>query len=247
MKLLLINPNLTQAVTDAVALAARSAARPGTEIVAVTGDFGPQVIGSRAENALAAHGVLDLVARHADGVDAVVLAVSLDTALWPCRELLPVPVVGMTEAGLLTGSMLATRLGVLTYGARLGPVYRELVESYGLGTRLAGVATVDVSPQQTFSEPKRVDAAVLAAAKDLVEQGAEAIVMAGAAMAGMAPRLQASVAVPLIDGIGCAVGLAQMLVDLQLPRPSVGSLSPTGGREVHGVGAALQALFARKG
>lgn len=75
MKLLLVDPNLTQAVTDAVLCAARGAARPGTTLHAVTGDFGPVVIGSRAENALAQHGVLDLVARHASQCDAVVLPV----------------------------------------------------------------------------------------------------------------------------------------------------------------------------
>lgn len=246
MKLLLVNPNMTQAVTDAVCRVARSAARPGTGIVAVTGTFGPQVIGSRAENALAAHGVLELVAQHGDGVDAVVLAVSLDTGLLACRELLEQPVVGMTEAALLTGAMLGTRLGVLTYGARLGPVYRELVEAHGFGSRLAGVETVDVTPQQTFIEPERVRAEVRAGALRLVAQGAEVVVLAGAAMAEMAPQLQPGVPVPLLDGVACAVGLAEMLVGLKLPKPDVGSLSPTGGRAVHNVSGPLQKLFGRR-
>ncbi|MFM9981615.1 MAG: aspartate/glutamate racemase family protein, partial [Burkholderiales bacterium] len=88
MKILVINPNLTQAVTDAVAAVARKYAAPGSEILAVTGEFGPQVIGSRAENAIAHHGVLDLAARHHAGCDAVVLGVSLDTGLLALRELL---------------------------------------------------------------------------------------------------------------------------------------------------------------
>ena len=37
MKLLVINPNMTQAVTDAVAAVAHRFAAPGTEILAVTG------------------------------------------------------------------------------------------------------------------------------------------------------------------------------------------------------------------
>jgi len=86
MKLLLINPNTTLAVTDAVLATARASALPGTEFKAVTGKFGPVVIGSRAENAVAQHGVLSLLAEHAIGYDAVVLAVSLDTGLWACRE-----------------------------------------------------------------------------------------------------------------------------------------------------------------
>lgn len=247
MKLLMVNPNMTQAITDAVARAARAAAQPGTEVVAVTGDFGPRVIGTRAENALAAHGVLDLVARHAGEADAVVLAVSLDTALWACRELLDIPVVGMTEAGLLTGCMLGTKVGILTYGARLGPVYRELAESYGMGSRLAGVETVDVTPEQTFKEPQRVRGAVRDGALRLVDQGAEAVLFAGAAMAELAGQIQSEVPVPLLDGVACAVGMAEMLVRLDRPKPQVGSLGSTGGREVAGVSAPLQALFAARG
>lgn len=245
MKLLLVNPNLTQAVTDRVMLAARAAARPGTELLAVTGTFGPQVIATRAEHALAAHGVLDLVAHHAPGCDAVVLAVSLDTALWACREVLDIPVVGMTEAALMTAAMLAPRFGLLTYGPRLVPVYRELVEATGLIGRLAACGAVDVTPEQTFSEPDRVRAAVQAEAQRLVEAGAEAVVLAGAAMAAMAPQLQPLLPVPLIDGIRCAVGLAETLAHQGWMKPRQGSVGATGGRQVHGVSPALQALLGR--
>jgi allantoin racemase len=246
MKLLLINPNTTRAVTDAVLSAARAAARPGTEVVAVTGDFGPSVIGSRAENALAQHGVLALAARHASGCDAVVLAVSLDTALWACRELLDVPVIGMTEAGLLIGCTVAPRIGLLTYGRRMASVYRELAESYGLVTRIAGIATLALDPRETFSARPQVQAAALAAALQLVERdGAEAVLLAGAALASMAATLQPAVPVPLLDGIACAVALAEARVALALTKARVGSVSPTGGRAVQGVAPELEALFAR--
>jgi allantoin racemase len=247
MKLLLINPNTTQAVTDAVLATARASALSGTELKAVTGEFGPVVIGSRAENAVAQHGVLSLLAEHAPGFNAVILAVSLDTGLWACREVLDVPVIGMTEAGLLMGCTLATRIGVLTYGKRMGAMYRELAESYGLAARIAGIATLDVTPQQTFSDPQRVHAAALAAAQQLVERdGAEAVLLAGAAMASMATVLQPQIDVPLLDGIACAVTLAQARVQMALPKARVGSVSATGGRGSIGLSPALTALLARK-
>ncbi len=40
MKLLVANPNTTQAVTDRIARVARDSALPGTEITAVTARFG---------------------------------------------------------------------------------------------------------------------------------------------------------------------------------------------------------------
>ena len=152
MKILLLNPNRTQAVTDVVLAAGRAAASPGTELVAVTGRRGPAVIGSRSENAIAQAEVMALAAEHADAVDAIVLAVSLDTALFACREMLGAkPVIGMTEAGLLMAATLATRIGVLTYGPRMGPIYRELVEAHGLAARLAGIEALPVTPVDTFA------------------------------------------------------------------------------------------------
>ncbi|MGE4239958.1 aspartate/glutamate racemase family protein [Ramlibacter sp.] len=246
MKILLVNPNTTQAVTDLVLRTAQAAAREGTAFEAVTGTFGPEIIGSRAENALATHGVLELVARHAAGCDAVVLAVSLDTAAWACRELLPIPVVAMTEAALHTAALLAPRFAVLTYGKRLVPVYQELVAGCGLSSRLSAVNAVDVTPQQSFTDPEFVLAEVRAAVLGLVEGGAEAVVLAGAAMAAMAHRLQPDVPVPLLDGVACAVGFAEMLATLRPPRARTGSVSGTGGRAVNGVSAELQALFMQR-
>ena len=247
MKLLLVNPNLTRGVTDAVLAAARQRAAPGTELLAVTGTFGPAVIGSRAEAALAQHGLLELVARHAPGCDAVVLGVSLDTALWACREMLDIPVIGMTEAGLLCGATVASRIGLLTYGHRMAPLYRELVASYGLADRLAGIETLALDPAASLADPEGTRRAVLEGALRLVERdGAEAVLLAGAAMASMAGTLQSSVPVPLLDGVGCAVALAQAMVGLRLPKATVGSLSDTGPREVRGVAGELMNLMGKK-
>jgi allantoin racemase len=157
------------------------------------------------------------------------------------------PVVGMTEAGLLVGATVASRMAVLTCGQRLVPVYRELVAAHGMADRVCAVAAIDATAEQTFSDPAGVQAAVLAAALQLVDQGAEAVLLAGAAMAAMAPQLQPRLPVPLLDGVACAVALAEALAGLQLPKARRGSVGPTGGRVVQGVSPALQALFARGG
>src|SRR5512137_1045322 len=98
MRILVVNANTSAIVTEKVAVEARASASPGTEIVAVTGTFGARVIGSRSEHAIGEHSTIALVACHGADCDAVVIAVSYDTGLRGARELLPIPVVGMTEA-----------------------------------------------------------------------------------------------------------------------------------------------------
>jgi allantoin racemase len=60
------------------------------------------------------------------------------------------------------------------------------------------------------------DQLVCEASERLVSAGAEAVVVTGAAVAGIAHRLTPLVPVPIVDGIGCAVGQAEYLVRLGL-------------------------------
>lgn len=203
--------------------------------------FGPAVIAGRAEDAIAGHALLDLLAGHAGAVDAVVLAVSHDTALEAARQLMPCPVVGMTEAACLTACLLGTRFGLVT----LGPVatYRERVARHGLGGRLSGLRGVPATPQEMLRDPAGVDALLRAAVAALADEGAEAVVLGGAVLAGAVPRLQPGCPVPLLDGIACAVKLAEALVALRPARPRAGTLAPSSGRESAGLSAELAALL----
>lgn len=245
MKLLLINGNTSQFVTDACAREARLSAAADTEIAAVTATFGARVIGSRAENAIAQHAMLDLAARHQPGCDAVVVAVSLDTGLAALREVMPVPVVGMTEAALLTACMLGARIGVVTIGRRTPPIYREVVDSYGLASRVAAIEALDVTTAQ-FARPQEMADALCAAAESMVKNaGADCVVLAGAALAGMQRMLQPRIDVPLLDGIACAVRQAELLVRMAVQKASAGSFARVGGRESTGLSDALRDLIGR--
>jgi allantoin racemase len=241
MRLLVANANTTEAITELCANAARAAAAPGTEILPATPRFGPEVISTRAENVIAGHALLSLLAEHAGQVDACLLAVSHDTALEAARQLMPCPVVGMTEAALFAACLLGARFGLVTFGGV--ETYRERIAQHGLAGRCASLVGVDATPQETVRDPDGVARKVLAGIERAVSEGADAVVMGGAALAGMGPRLQASAPVPLVDGIAAGVKLAEMLVALDLPKPSAGSLAPPRGRGSIGLDAALAALL----
>lgn len=242
MRLLVANPNTTPAVTELCARAARAAASPGTEILPLTGRFGASIINSRAENAIAAHAMLELLAEHVAGVDAVLLAVSYDTGLLAAREVLPVPVVGMTEASIHAACLLGTRFGLVTFGTPF--VYHELVAQQGLTSRLAGIRAITASAVDAYSNPASVDAMVAEAASALAaETGAEVVVLCGAAMAGMPGRIVGSVPVPVIDGIASGVGLCEMLVRLRPAKARIGSLAHPGLRPTIGLSPALESLL----
>ncbi|WP_270938524.1 aspartate/glutamate racemase family protein [Falsiroseomonas oryzae] len=242
MRILVANANTTAAITEACVRAARAAASPGTEILGATPAFGPRVISTRPENVIAGHALLETLAAHAGQVDAVVLAVSHDTALEAARQLMPCPVVGMTEAACLTACMLGGRFGLVAFGVGIGS-YEELVARHGLATRCVGVRRIAATPVDALADPAAVQARVLEEVAVLAGQGADAVVLAGAALAGMNRALQPRAPVPLVDGIACGVRMAEMLVALGLPKPGAGGYAAPRGREAVGVSDALGALL----
>jgi len=220
MRLLVVNANTSTGVSELCAAAARRVASPGTEVVPLTGAFGPRIIESRVEGVIAGHALLDLVARHRDGADAILIAVSYDTALAAARELAGCPVVGITQASFATAAFIGSRIGLVTFGTPW--LYRELAESYGAGPRLAGIEVIPASARDAYSDPGRVRQLAADVANRLVERdGAEVVILCGAAFAGMAETIQPLLAVPLIDGVSCGTRLCEMLAAMKLPHRSV--------------------------
>lgn len=244
MRLLLANANTTTAVTELCAASARAAAAPGTEIVPATPRFGPAIISSRAENAIAAHGLLECLAEHHAGCDAAILAVSYDTALAAARQLLPIPVIGMTEAACLAACLVGGRFGLVTFSS--ADLYREVIAGHGLASRLSGIALVAASPYDAASDPDGVAEKVASAAAGLAREGADSVLLGGAALAGMGGRIQPHVPVPLIDGIAAAVKFAEGLVALKLPKPGIGGFAAPAGRASVGLAAPLGDMLARR-
>ncbi|MCO2667301.1 Asp/Glu/hydantoin racemase, partial [Pseudomonas aeruginosa] len=61
MRILVVNVNTTESITDAIAAQAQAAASPGTEIVGLTPRFGAESIEGNFESYLAAIAVMDRV------------------------------------------------------------------------------------------------------------------------------------------------------------------------------------------
>lgn len=244
MRLLLANPNTTQAVTDRIAAAARAIAAPGTEVVAVTAPFGAEVIGTRTEMAVAEHASVTMLAQHATGCDAAIIGASLDSGVRAAREMLHMPVLGITEAALHAACMLGGRFGVLTLSARAATITREMIEGYGLVSRLAGMRYLSTTPQHLLGGPDALVPGLIDAASLLVTQDlADTVILVGAVMAGMPALLQPHVPVPVLEGVSCAVPLIEALVRLRVPKARDGSYAALPRRGLTGVDPALLARF----
>ena len=223
MRILLINPNTTEAVTQRMAVAARGVAAPDTEITPITARFGATIIGSRVESAVAAAAVVERLAE-VEGYDAVIVGASVDPGLAAAREMLDVPVVGITEAALHAACLLGGKIGAIVMSANSDTILRELADAYGLGSRLGAVHTLPITPLDLLADVDAATRAISVAADAMVaNEGVDTIALIGAVMAGMATVVQPALRVPVLEGVSAAVGLAEALVRLRVAPARAGS------------------------
>lgn len=240
MRILLLNGNTDPAITALLARRAEAAlprlGLAGVTLVPVTARFGARYIASEAAAAISAHAVLEAVAEHAGGVDAVAIACFGDPGLAAAREIFAGPVVGMAEASVQAAARIAPCFALLTGGAAWVPMLQAfcLVRGYGPGQAL--VRSIAPTGDMIAADPATAAVMLSETATQAVEDGAGAVVLGGAGLAGIAPLVAPHVAAPVLDSLDClllAAAAAQAA-----PR-----LAP-GGTPTTGLSAALAARLA---
>jgi allantoin racemase len=238
LRIKVINPNTTAAMTDAIAAAARAVAAPATEIVAATSASGPASIEGHYDEAVAVIGLLEQVrAGEAEGCDAYVIACFGDPGLLAARELAAGPVIGIAEAAMRAASFVATGFSVVTTLARTRVIAEHLVVAYGMERACRRVRAIDVAVLALDDPSSNARARVFEECRRaLAEDASGAIVLGCAGMAELAASLTRELQVPVIDGVAAAVKLAEALVGMGLKTSKHGDLaSPLRKRYVGGL------------
>ncbi|MDR3374076.1 MAG: aspartate/glutamate racemase family protein [Ancalomicrobiaceae bacterium] len=247
-RILLLNPNTSADITERMMVVARAAAAPGTEVIAATAPRGVPYIATRAEAAIGGAIVLDMLAERLGTFDAAIVAAFGDPGLGGARELMPVPVIGLAEASMLTACMLGRRFSIVSFARALGPWFRECVAAHGLNERLASIRLLD----DPFAAVGRVgedkeDLLVALAGKAVEEDEADVIVLAGAPLAGLAARVRDRVPVPVVEGVAAAIRQAELLVSLDPRKAVAGTYRRPDAKSSIGLPVPLERLLAHAG
>jgi allantoin racemase len=214
MKLLVINPNTTEAMTATIGAAAKAVAAPGTEIRAVTSAAGPASIEGFYDEAFAVPGVIAAL-RDAPDIDAAVIACFDDTGLDAARSFAVCPVVGICEAGLIVAGQVSKRIGVVTTLSRSIVPLEELVRKYGYAER-ARVYACDVTVLEIEHPGSNARAKIETEIRRALDYGADSILLGCAGMTKLAAELSSLFGVPVVDGVAAAVKQAEALVALRV-------------------------------
>jgi allantoin racemase len=224
MRISVINPNTTAAMTARIGDAARAVAAAGTDILAVNPPDGPVSIEGFYDEAFSVPGLLrEIVRAEAAGCAAHVIACFDDTGLEAARSIASGPVIGIGEAAYHMASLLAHRFSVVTTLSRSIPALENNLLRYGLDRRCGRIRAAEV-PVLELDDP--ASDAVSRIGQEIErakhEDHAEAIVLGCAGMADLAAHLTSVHGLPVVDGVASAVKLAEGLVALGLKTSKIG-------------------------
>ena len=218
LKIRVINPNTNPKNTKVIEDAIKPYTPTGFQVDVMNPEKGPLGLESYYHNFLAAVQVHKMVIdAEANGYDGVVLACFGDPGIEAAKELVDIPVVGITEASYALASLLGTKFLVIVsadtavprqirYLKTLGiPDYQYAVRPIGL--TIIGVMEDRMSAKELIAQNCE---------QSLKETNAELIVMGCSGFSGLRSALEKQLGVPIIDPVVAGVHVCATLVNMGL-------------------------------
>jgi len=215
MKIMVINPNTSESMTEHIRTAMNRIKRSDTELTVVCAAKGPLTIESSYDRSLAIPEVLKLVKQaNEEGFDGVIINGFGDPGLESAREISNIVVNGIEETVLHIAAMLGASFSILTPVRNLIPNKYQEVRHYKLEQWLSSVRTTAMKVSEVDADPDRAKKRILEVAKQAVEEdGAEVIIMGCAAMLGYADEISRSLGVTVLDPSSVTLKITEGMID----------------------------------
>jgi Asp/Glu/hydantoin racemase len=148
---------------------------------------------------------------------------------------------------MLTACMLGGRFAIVTFAAAMEPWYRECVAWHGLEQRCAAIRALSGGFRAIGAvQEEKADMLVELANRAVEEDKADVVLLAGAPLAGLAPRVADRIKVPVIDCVGAAVKQAEALVTLAPRKATAGTYRRPDAKSSIGLAPALADWIAHR-
>lgn len=191
MKILIIRPTIPKKTEKGQRPSekAKNYVRIDTDVDDTHIDYGPASVESLYDDTMAAPFIVKKAEwAEKNGYDAVVVGCMMDPGVNAAREAVNIPVVGPKEVCMNIASMVGNN--------------PKIILPEGIP-----VLKMREDPEETYQALKR-------AAEKAVNEGADVVILGCTALSGMAARLNKELGIPVLENLGTAVKIAEMLVDL---------------------------------
>ena len=205
-RILVINPNSSQACSDAISATLDSLRWPAGPILDVATLLeGPPAIYSWRDWHAVVGPLCDMIGREA--ADVYVIACASDPGVEAARSVTSRPVFGIFRSAVACAMARAERFGVIALVNSSVERHRSALRAMGLEGRLAGEVPLNVD-METLLEPLAAQRALIAAGETLKAMGAEILILGCTGMAHHREAVQREVGVPVIEPTQAAAAVA---------------------------------------
>lgn len=195
MRVLLINPNSTVAMTAHVAAQLGLYLGAVTDILQHTAAQGAPVIATQQAFDAGAQTACAMLSQAVDeglAFDKVLLACFGDPGLEAMRLIMPVPVIGLAEASMQVAERMSKPYAVVTAGAAWEAILVRRFGHWNASPLFCGVQVIGGTGLDVFNHPVAALPTVQRAVDAARRAGAEHIILGGAVFAGYKAVMQKS-------------------------------------------------------
>ncbi len=208
-RILVINPNSTEAVTTGIDAAMEPLRQPGGPVIeCMTLREGPPGVETQAHVESVVQPLARLVETRDNDVGCFVIACFSDPGLHLCREVTRKPVLGISECGILTALTLGERFGIIAIKTASVKRHLRYIGAMGVAGRLAGDMAIDLGVVELSDEGRTFGRMVDVGRRLRDERGADVLVMGCAGMARYRDRLESETGLPVVEPSQAAAAMA---------------------------------------
>ena len=213
MAVIIINPNSTASMTDAmVEMAKRSA--PKLEFEGWTSRHGPPSIQGSEDGEAAAPPLLELVREASEAkADGIIIGCFDDTALTQAAALADCAVIGLGQSAYHYAALRNWRFSVVTTLSVSVPVLEANIDAIGLGSYVSKVRASEVPVLDLETSPERSTAQVVNEALEAqANDDISAVILGCAGMVQVVESVETALDIQTIDPVACAARCMRWLV-----------------------------------
>lgn len=185
MNLVVLNPNTNSGMTDAVVTGLKAHLPSTASVLGLSAREGCAVIDSRETYAIGAASAAQMLQQVPSHTTGILLACFGDPGLAALREATSANVVGLAEAAVLQAHAQGLRFAIITAGPNWVSMLTECVADYGAAQSLVGVYALAGNGAALRRDPEAFSAEVTRLAQQAQADGAQALILGGAAFAGL--------------------------------------------------------------
>jgi allantoin racemase len=186
-------------------------------------DFAPMGGGegsayARAENHLKI--AQRMIEAEKEGFDAVVPFGMIDFGVELARSKVNIPIVAQSQAAYSIAANMVSEFGVISYQTSGHAMMRQQARLYRFDHMITGWGAAEMSNADMPKQREMLFDRFVSEGKRLVKMGAEAIVCHGMSMCPIeysAKEYADAIGVPVIEGLGSAIAVAEAWVRLGIP------------------------------